>query len=93
MSSLFSVGKISLQNYALSTIKPDIIITALNNHMCGVFGSISNDLQNQNIRAIMNKHGIVISNQVFGEDSILPIVLAISTDMLTGSTTISIKNV
>ena len=66
MSSLFLVGKISLQNYAVSTIKPDIMVAALNNHMCGVFGAISDDLQNQNIRAIMNKHGIVILNQVIG---------------------------
>lgn len=76
----------------MATLRPDIMVTALNNHMCGVFGSISDDLQNQNIRAIMIKHGIVVSNQVFGEDSILPIVFAISTDMLTGSTAISIKN-
>lgn len=92
MSSLFSVGKISLQNYAVATIRPEIIVTALNNHMYGLFGAISDDLQNQNIRAIAIKHGIVVSNQVFGEDTINPIVFAISTDMLTGSTTISIKN-
>jgi hypothetical protein len=92
MGSLFSIGRISLQNYAAVTISPEVMVAALNNHMFGIFGSISNDMANQNIRALMNKHGIVVSNQIFGEGSTNPVIFAISTDMLTGTTTISIKN-
>jgi hypothetical protein len=92
MHHLFEIGKISLQNRALATVSPEVMVQVINNHLCGIWGTISDEIHHHNVDSLKNWKGSVISNQIFGEETVNPIIFAMETNLTTGTTTLSIKN-